>query len=101
MSDKTENFNAADETAVRRREIEAENTARQQDEDLARILETPGGRRFLRRVLDCCGIFRLSFDPTNARLTDFHEGARNVGQWLWAEMERVDLKHALQCLREE
>lgn len=60
-----------------RRDAEAHEAAK--DADAIRwLMADQKGRRFMRRLLEQTGVFRVSFTP-DARLTDFREGERNVG----------------------
>lgn len=55
-------------------------------EDVAAVLSTPAGRRFVWALLGKCRVFELSYaqgDPTH---TAFNEGARQVGNPLLAEI---------------
>ena len=47
--------------------------------DVQQALKLVEARRVLYRVLEICGPYKPSFDPLNARVTDFNEGARFVG----------------------
>lgn len=51
---------------------------KQDAEDLQHVLSTPQGRRFVRGLLADCGEHRSSFH-TNAQVTAFNEGGRNIG----------------------
>lgn len=57
-------------------------------EDLAAVLATPEGRRFVRGLLVDCHEHRSVFD-TNAIHMAFKEGARNVGLKLKARIGQV------------
>lgn len=52
--------------------------------DMAALLDTPHGRRFVCRVLGEAGIFKTSM--TGNSHTFFNEGKRQVGLWLLAEI---------------
>jgi hypothetical protein len=69
-----------DERAERRerRRIERE------DADMAEVLSTPAGRRFVWRLLGITGVFSASWDPS-ARI-HFNEGRRDVGLRYLAEL---------------
>lgn len=75
-------MNAIYENQQRR---EAEEKRRLQalleDSDFKAVIETPEGRRFLRRLLAECGIHRSTFAESD-RLTAFLEGKRTIGLWL-------------------
>ena len=65
------------------REIEERNRLRAllEDADFKAVIETPQGRRFVRRVLGECGTHRGTFAESD-RLSAFLEGKRAVGLWL-------------------
>lgn len=54
--------------------------------DLRAVLSTAWGRRFFWRLVARCGPMQSAFD-TNALIMAHKEGERNIGRWLWAEME--------------
>lgn len=56
----------------------------QDREDVRVVMSTPGGRRFLARLLERSGINRSSF--TGNANTYFNEGQRNLGLFLQAEL---------------
>lgn len=56
----------------------------QDREDTRWVMSTPGGRRFLARLLERTGINRTSF--TGNANTYFNEGSRNVGLFLQSEL---------------
>jgi hypothetical protein len=47
-------------------------------EDIRALLGTAEGVRFFTRLMDVCGVYRLSFD-VNPYISAFREGQRNVG----------------------
>lgn len=53
-------------------------------DDIKWVLSTPMGRRFIWRYLGECGIFRSSF--VGQFQTFFHEGERNIGLKLLADV---------------
>lgn len=68
-------------------EEERQQTAieEQNAKDFLAIMETPGGRRFIRRLLDATHVSQTSFtgEPMS---TVFKEGERNIGLWLMAQI---------------
>jgi len=52
--------------------------------DLRDMLKSPGAKRFFRRTMAFCGLFRCSF-VGNARVY-FLTGQRNVASWLLGEI---------------
>jgi len=57
-------------------------------DDVKWILSTPQGRRFIWRYLGECGLFRSSFQGQFQ--TFFHEGERNIGLKLLADINDAD-----------
>ena len=47
--------------------------------DMFQVLRAVEARRILYRILEVCGPYQPSFDPTSARMTDYNEGRRSVG----------------------
>ena len=85
MSDHPE-FDISNPEAVagKRRTVKAKAMTRR--EDVATVLSTASGRRFVWALLGKCRVFELSYaqgDPTH---TAFNEGARQVGNPLLAEI---------------
>jgi len=88
--------NAADEGQLADAERKTKELQELADQDLREILKTPGGRRFVRRLLvETCGILKSTYtqnitgrgsDPT------YLEGRRDIGRQLLAEIRRIDYK---------
>lgn len=55
--------------------------------DLANVMNTAEGRRFVWRVLAKAGVHRQSFVPGAHDSTSFNEGQRSLGLWLYADLE--------------
>ncbi len=53
-------------------------------DDVAGVLETEGGRRFVWRLLEAAHCFHSSFSA-DAALTAFREGERNIGLMVLAD----------------
>lgn len=73
---------------------------RQDHEDLRAVLETPTGRRVMRRVLDACRLEHSSFN-TNALAMAFNEGARSVGLHLLRDIQEALPDHWMILLHEK
>ena len=56
-------------------------------EDVKRILETPEGLRFFKRLMRLCHIFTTSF--TGNSFTYFNEGQRNVGLYFVRDIAEI------------
>lgn len=57
----------------------------QEIEDLRQVLEMAGGRNFIWRLLQQCGVYHTSFTG-EALETSFNEGKRQMGLWTLDEL---------------
>lgn len=80
--------NAADPEQLALARKEQERRREQERADLRAILDTPGGRRFIARCLQKCGVFASTF--TGNSETFFREGRRSVGLELLDEVMAAD-----------
>ncbi len=78
-------MNSADEAQVKGKKRKAELQREQEGRDLATLMDTVEGRRFVWRLLDLAGIYRSSFDVEPLQMA-FREGARNSGLLLVADI---------------
>ena len=71
-------YDAGDEGQVKKKKTKAQIHKEQNREDLKAILDMPGGRRFLWKLLEECGVYKISFigEPYQ---TAFNEGKRQIG----------------------
>ena len=67
--------------------------------DFQTLLASAEGRRFLRRLLAECGVYRGSFTG-DALTSAFQEGRRSVGLWLMGLLAAFPEEY-LQLLREQ
>lgn len=68
--------------------------------DLRTVLNIPEGRRLLWRILDKAHIFDSSFVPGMNDVTSYNEGQRELGWWLWKEIDRARFDAFSQMRRE-
>lgn len=69
----------------------ARRAARQQElKHLRQVLASAEGRAFVRALLDRTGVFRSSYAAGDALAMAFHEGARNVGLQIVADLNEAD-----------
>jgi hypothetical protein len=66
--------------------------------DIAWVLSTPNGRRFLWRYLEMCGLYRTSF--TGSSETFYLEGMRNIGLKLLADITETSPEQYLLMMKE-
>lgn len=67
--------------------------------DISVIMSTKGGRKFVNRILDQCGVFSDIFN------SDTHEHAKNagrrqVGLWLMSEIQEASPGEYVTLMRE-
>ncbi len=67
--------------------------------DLAALMATIEGRRFVWRFLSKCGIFRQSY-VSDSNGTAFNEGQRSIGLMLYAELQLACADLYLEMQRE-
>lgn len=81
--------NAADEEQVREAAEKSRTNREKQLDDVYWVLSTKQGRRFYYRILEECGVFRLSYRAGQPDLTAFNEGTRNIGLMLLTEINEA------------
>lgn len=67
-----------------------EELRKQDVQDLRALLHTREGARFLSRLFDLTRVFEISYVAGDAGATAFHEGARNVGLPVYADVLTAD-----------
>lgn len=82
-------YHSGEETDVKTRKTKRSLEEERQDDDLIALLQDEGNRYFLWRLLNYCRMF------SSTSLPDHHmavqSGMRDVGIWLFNEIQRVDL----------
>lgn len=66
-----------------------EDLIKQEAEDVRVLLATPEGARFFCRLLDFCGVDRVTYEPGDSHHSAFKEGMRNVGLMLQSEIREA------------
>jgi hypothetical protein len=90
MLEGAEPFDVNREVAIQEQADEARNLTRLgQDTDLLSLMNTVQGRRFMWRLLDLAGVFRLSYAGEATHATAFAEGGRQIGNVLLADIHRL------------
>ncbi len=87
-------YDAGDEGQVEKRKTKFQIKKEQDKEDLKRILDSAGGRRFLWKILSECRIYDISF--TGDEWTAFNEGKRQIGLRLIEDIFNADSKAYLE-----
>lgn len=72
---------------VAKAKVNAKAKAMTRREDVAAVLSTSAGRRFVWDLLGRCGIFALSYARGDTHETAFNEGKRQIGNPLFAEIQ--------------
>jgi hypothetical protein len=70
--------------------VKAKDLAKQDEQDIRALLSTREGARFFARLLELCGVYRLSYVPGDTHATAFNEGKRNVGNAVMADLAGID-----------
>lgn len=84
MAQSEERLDLGDEAQAKSSRKREKLRSLQDREDTRLVMSTPGGRRFLARLLERSGVNRSSF--TGNANTYFNEGQRNLGLFLQAEL---------------
>jgi hypothetical protein len=82
----------SEESKKQRKEAEdkAQRLRDRELNDIRKVLEFPEGRRLLWRVMSEARMFHISFVPGCPDQTDFNEGQRRVGNWLYNQIFRAN-----------
>ena len=91
-------MNASDPQQVAEIEGKAKRKREQDAVDLFAVMSTHEGRRFVWRILESAGLYRLSY--TGNSETFFNEGQRNVGLKLLSELQKVTPEEYLRMTQE-
>ncbi len=76
---------AGTKAGIKRQRQRERATLEQRKADILSVLSTKQGRRFVWRLLQDGGIFRLSFVAGQVDVTAFHEGERNQALRLFVD----------------
>ncbi len=80
-------MNASDPQQIAEVEGKARRKRDQDNADLISVMETHAGRRFVWRILESAGLYKLSY--TGNSETFFNEGQRNIGLKLLSDLLKV------------
>lgn len=90
---------------MRQQELEREAAAkrearyqRAQHKDIAALLNTPEFRRYVKRYLALCNVFKTTF--TGNSETFFREGQRSIGTTMFGEIMQVNPERFAELMRE-
>ena len=81
-------YDAGNPDHVRRSKDRSQRIQARADAGFKDLMATPQGRGWVWSLLEECGMFRTSFDPSNSR-TFFNEGMRNIGLRVMADVHRL------------
>jgi hypothetical protein len=91
-------MNASDPQQIAEVEGKAKRKRDQSCADLLSVMATHEGRRFVWRILEGTGIYKLSY--TGNSETFFNEGQRNVGLKLLSELQKITPSEYLKMTEE-
>lgn len=91
-------MNASDPQQIAEVESKARRKRDQDNEDLLAVMSTHEGRRFVWKILESAGLYKLSY--TGNSETFFNEGQRNVGLKLLSELQKVTPDEYLRMTQE-
>lgn len=98
IPEKKERGDLDDPKKVGRKGVLDRLQARQEQEDVAFVLQSIQGRRFYWRLMKRCGIFESSFTGNNT--TFFNEGQRNIGLMLLSDLNEISPESYLKMIEE-
>lgn len=81
--------NAADKKQVKSAKQKERSIRDKEINDLAWVLNSPEGRRFIWKMLEHCSVFASVCSPSGS-MTYYHSGKQDVGHWLMAQINEVD-----------
>jgi hypothetical protein len=84
------NYDAGDKEQFQRLSKKAKLNKDREKEDLRALLERPGNRAVLWRILSRCGVYQDNPFPDSPGSMARHEGKRSIGLWLLQEIENAD-----------
>lgn len=90
--------NPHDPKDVRESQIERDLRMKNQLDDMKWLLSHVEGRRIAWRLLEECGVFKLSF--TGNSTTFFNEGKRSIGNKFYSEMVHADADAFVKMIKE-
>ena len=98
MTEKVLVKNAADPEQVRNAKVKEKNQRQEELNDLACVLNTKAGRRFLWRILCHCRVFESIFQ-TSSQIY-YNSGIQDVGHFLMAEISESNQEALFLMMRE-
>ncbi|MFZ0945697.1 MAG: hypothetical protein WB930_00020 [Syntrophobacteraceae bacterium] len=88
MSDEQTPYNAGDAQQVAKAKSKQKTRDLQKKAALRKIMSDPEGRMWMWDLLSRCGVYHSSYS-SDALAMAFHEGHRNIGLHLTAEINRL------------
>ena len=96
-----ETSHLTDEEKALAEKVEDERKHKVKDRgDVFQVLRMVEARRMLYRILELCGPYQPSFDPTSARVTDYNEGRRSIGIEVLRMIDSADPQAYVQMVNE-
>lgn len=82
-------LDVADQGEVQKRTRSLKDRQRDLDESIKAFMSHKAGRAWVWDHLSACGLYRASVRAGDPHMTYFHEGERNVGLRLLAQLQRT------------
>ena len=92
-------FDAGDKAQVEKAKSKVQNKQARLEDGFRQVMGSANGRAFIWELLSICGLFRTSFNPSNA-ITAFNEGQRNIGLEIMAKVHRLKPEKYIPMVRE-
>src|SRR5512143_2239033 len=92
-------YNTADRKEIRKAEKAAKIAERQRRDVISGLMSSNPGRAWMLEILERCHLFQTSFD-TNAAITAFREGERNIGAQFLSDIMRACPDQFMLMMRE-
>jgi len=88
-----EPVDVAEQGDVQTRNRSLKDRQREQDAAIAAFMSHKQGRAWVWDLLSACGLYRVSARAGDPHMTYFHEGERNVGLRVLAQLQRTCPEH--------
>lgn len=78
----------------------AKDIRKQELDDIRTVMSNASGRRLMWRLLEKCGTFRSTFNPSNQLSMAYLSGQQDLGHFLMAEIVQADENLLLRIMKD-